>query len=103
MQQAGMVHRAGQIAERRFQHFARLKRAGARCGLAGTRVPHLPGCAIEDGLDEDGAQVEVVRMRAVRDAHGVGEGVVPRVLVVDRIHAGDSGTAAPRLVPAPPL
>ena len=45
----------------------------------------LPGRTVEDRFDEDGAQIEVVGMRPVREAHGVGEGVVPGALVVDRV------------------
>ena len=40
VQQAGMVHRPGQIAEGGLEHLARLERAGAGRGLAGTQVPH---------------------------------------------------------------
>ena len=43
VQEARMVHRAGQIAEGGLQHLARLERAGAGRGLAGAQVPHAPG------------------------------------------------------------
>ncbi len=97
VQQAGMAHGRRQVAKRRFQHFARLGGAGARRGFAGARVPHLPGRAIEDRLDEDGAYIEVVWIRPVRQAHGIGKMVAGR----QSGRAGDSGTAAPRsaLVP----
>ena len=96
VQQAGMAHRAGQVAESGLEHLARLERAGAGGGLAGAQVPHLPGRTVQDRFDEDGAQVEVVGMRLVRAAHGIGEGVVPGALVLDGVALRDSGRAAPR-------
>ena len=83
VQKAGMAHRAGQIAEAGLEQVARLERAGGGCGLAGARVPHAPGCPVEDRFHEDGAQIEVIGMRPMREPHGVGEGIVPGALVVD--------------------
>ena len=81
-----MAHRAGQVAEGGFEHLARLERAGAGRGLAGAQIPHPPGCAVEDRFDEDGSGGRGRRGCAwCATAHGVGEGVVPRALVVDRV------------------
>ena len=91
VQQAGMAHGRRQVAKRRFQHFARLGGAGARHGFAGARVPHLPGRAIEDRFDEDGAYIEFVWIRPVRQAHGIGKSVVPWSLVVNRVALGIAG------------
>ena len=55
VQKAGMVHRPGQIAEGVLENLARLDRAGAGRGLAGTQVPHAPGRTVEDRFCEDGA------------------------------------------------
>ena len=88
VQQAGMAHRAGQFAEGGLEHLARLERAGAGGGLAGSQVPHVPGRAVEDRFDEDGAHVEVVGVRLVGAAHGVGEGIVPGALVLDGVALG---------------
>ena len=85
VQKTGMAHCPGQIAEGGLEHLARLERAGAGRGLAGTQVPHAPGRTVEDRFREDGAQIEVVGMRLVREAHGVGKGVVPGALVVDGV------------------
>ena len=86
-----MVHRFGQIAERGLEHFARLERAGAERGLAGMRVPHLPRRSVEDRFGEDVAHFEIAGMRLVREAHGVGIGVVPGTLVVDGVALGIAG------------
>jgi hypothetical protein len=40
----------GQIVERRLEHLARLERAGAGRGLAGTQVPHAPGRTVEQSF-----------------------------------------------------
>ena len=100
VQKAGMVHRPGQIAEGGLEHLARLERAGPGRGLAGTRVPHLPGRTVEDRFCEDAAQIEVVGVRPVHEAHGVGKGVVPGS---GRRwgRAVDSGRAAPRSARVP--
>jgi hypothetical protein len=73
------------IAESGFEYFACLQRAGAGRGLTGPQVPHTPGRTVEDRFCEDAAQIEVVGMRLVGEPHGVGKGVVPGALVVDRI------------------
>ena len=101
VQQAGMVHRPGQIAEGGLEHLARLERAGAGRGLAGAQVPHAPGRAVKDRFREDGAQIEVVGMRPVRSAHGVGKGVVPGASGRRSGRAADSGRAAPRSARVP--
>ena len=85
MQQAGVVHRAGQRAERAFQNLARFSGAGVGRGFAGALVPHPPRCAVHDRLDEDVPYVEVVGMRLMDAAHGIGEGIVPGRLVLDHV------------------
>ncbi len=91
VEQAGMVHRAGQVAEGGFEDVAGFQRAGAWRGFAGAQVPHLPRGAVEDCLDKDAAYVEVVGMGLVGAAHGIGEGVVPGALVVDGLALGVAG------------
>lgn len=85
VQKTWMVHRPGQIAKCGLKHVAGLDRAGAGRGFAGTQVPHAPGCPVKDRFHKDGAQIEVVGMRLMGAAHGIGKGIVPGALVVNRI------------------
>src|SRR5262245_38798463 len=71
------------MAEGEARRFARPEGAGAGCALATAQSPHTPGRTVENRFCEDEAQIEVVRVRLVREPHGVGKGIVPGALVFD--------------------
>ncbi len=86
-----MAQRAGDGSEGGVEHLLRLERAGVVGGRAGAQIPHLPGRAVHNRFDEDGTDVEVAAVRLVGAAHGVGEGIVPGALVLDRVTLGEAG------------
>ena len=86
-----MIHRPGQIAKRELEHLTRLERTGAGGRHRRCANPTSPGRAVEDRFDEDRTNIEVTGVRVMRQAHGVGEGIVPGTLVVDGVALRISG------------
>ena len=75
MQQAGMIPGRGVALQDLVEHRHRLQGVGALGRLAGLEVPHLPGRLVHDRIDEDAADVEIVRVRVLAADHALVHGL----------------------------